>query len=356
VTAVVLLRPASADAGQFERLLADVRRDLAERLLARLRDAGVVDRRLVAGPADDTSFGGRLRTVIADVRHGSGVIVAGAGSAALARLSDLAPFVVTASSGRREARANNRYSSDLLAIGDASVLGGVPDLPSDNALPRWLDEVAGVPVADERRRWRLQFDVDSLLDVALLGGALSGLRTGPSFALVQQRLDAVAAALANRRSEVVVAGRTSPAALAWLERRSRGRIRAIVEERGLRASSALAMAEPPDRPRPPRSVLGAVLDDRGPEALGAVLAELGEAALVDSRVLLAHRLGANEGRWPSAEDRFASDLLLAESVTDPWLRALTLGAREASIPVVLGGHSLVGPGVRLVARRRAAAR
>jgi hypothetical protein len=99
-------------------------------------------------------------------------------------------------------------------------------------------------------------------------------------------------------------------------------------------------------------VLGLDLDVRGPGALGAVLAELGDGAIVDSRVLLAHRLGADEAAWPRAEDRFASDLLLAERIADPWLRALTASARDASIPILLGGHTLVGPGVRLALRRR----
>ena len=32
----------------------------------------------------------------------------------------------------------------------------------------------------------------------------------------------------------------------------------------------------------------------------------------------------------------------------PWLHALTESAIDAPIPIVLGGHNLVGPGVRLV--------
>jgi len=106
------------------------------------------------------------------------------------------------------------------------------------------------------------------------------------------------------------------------------------------------------RSRPPASVVGLLLDRDGPEALGSMLARLGDAALVDSRVLLAHRLGSEEGAWPRAEDRFASDLLLVEPIADPWLRALTKSARDAAIPIVLGGHTLVGPGVRLALGRR----
>jgi hypothetical protein len=98
-------------------------------------------------------------------------------------------------------------------------------------------------------------------------------------------------------------------------------------------------------------VLGALLERDGPGSLGHHLARLGDAALVDTRVLLAHRLGAEEAGWPLPEDRFASDLLLADRIADPWLRALTASATAASIPVLLGGHTLVGPGVRLVVGR-----
>jgi hypothetical protein len=95
-----------------------------------------------------------------------------------------------------------------------------------------------------------------------------------------------------------------------------------------------------------------VLERDGPTALGERLAELGDAALVDSRVLLAHRLGVDEAGWPDGESRFASDLLTASAVADPWLAELTTAAATAPIPIVLGGHTLVGPGVRLIAGGR----
>jgi hypothetical protein len=285
---------------------------------------------------------------------GQGLIVAGAGSAAVARSRDLEPFVGTAASGARQARTNNRYSADVVALGDPSVLRFIPDLPSDNALPRWLAEVAGITVDDEARRWRLQVDVDSPLDVLLLRG-LAGVPDADTV-VVRDRLATVAAVLGDRRAEVLIAGRMSATSLRWLERRTAARIRAFVEERGLRASSPLALGDAGTvmpATRPPRSLLGTVLDPSGPQALGTALAGLADAALVDSRVLLAHRLGADERRWPPAEDRFASDLLLAERVADPWLRELTQAARDAPIPIVLGGHTLVGPGVRLAAAFRA---
>ena len=55
---------------------------------------------------------------------------------------------------------------------------------------------------------------------------------------VTARLAAVRAVAADPRAELLVAGRTSAATLAWLERHTAGRVRAWVEERGLRAALA----------------------------------------------------------------------------------------------------------------------
>ena len=77
----------------------------------------------------------------------------------------------------RVALANNRYSADVVAIARAwPLLGDLPDLPSDNALPRWLAEVAGYEVDDLRRRWRLGVDIDGPLDLVLIGARRSSGR------------------------------------------------------------------------------------------------------------------------------------------------------------------------------------
>src|SRR4029079_1294420 len=96
--------------------------------------------------------------------------------------------------------------------------------------------------------------------------------------------------------------------LAWLERSTVSRTRALVEERGLKTRRA--------GQRPARSSLGFVLDREGPEAFGERLAELADAALIDTRVRIAHRFASEETGWPVAEDRYASDLLLPERVND----------------------------------------
>jgi hypothetical protein len=343
VLVLILHAEARPGAGPLEGWVAAARREIATRHEAAFTAAGAADVRILAGPPDDTPFGARLRGFV-DRERPAGIVVLGSGSIPLATPHDRAALVAAAGSGEAMALANNRYSADVLAISCAEVLRRLPDLPADNALPRWLEEVAGYRV-DELRRWRLGVDVDGPLDLVLLGssGQPVAAPNGIDVRRVASALDRVAGAARSRRAELVLAGRTSARTLVWLERQAAARVRAIVEERGLRTAVA--------GQRPPRSVLGAVLDATGPAAVGSELARLGDAAVVDTRVLLAHRLGADERAWPSAEDRFASDLLLHERIADPWLRELTRAAAEAPIPIVLGGHTLVGPGLRLALAR-----
>lgn len=350
VAVLILHATAPPDAGPLEAWTAAARWELAERHRAAFAAVGATDVRVVAGPPDDTPFGARLRAFVEQERP-SGVVVLGSGSIPLATARDRAALVAAAASSEPVALANNRYSADAVAVSCAETLLRLPDLPSDNVLPRWLDEVAGYRV-DELRGWRLGFDVDGPLDLLLLARRRLAFAhpTGIDLGRVERALASVAAVAGRRRAELVVAGRTSAAALAWMERRTAARIRALVEERGLRSASAAALGDAtldPSLLRPPRSVLGALLDVAGPGSLGGELAKLGDGALVDSRVLLAHRLGADERAWPKAEDRFASDLLRHEDIEDPWLRELTRSAADAAIPIVLGGHTLVGPGLRL---------
>jgi hypothetical protein len=367
----ILHAEAGPNAGTLELALVAARAALAERHRRGFLAAGAADVRVVAGPPDGISFGERLRGLAAEaLRFGaSGIVVLGSGSVPLATERDRRAFVAAAAAVTPAALANNVYSADIVAISSVARLGGLrelPDLPADNALPRWLAEVARVPVT-ALRRWRLGFDLDSPLDLLLSGRASDVARLGGAgidVGAVNARLAGVVAVLADRRAELVLAGRTSAATLGALERGAACRVRALVEERGLRASSVLALGGddggPNTRPeasateparRPPRSTLGMLVDRDGPGALGGLLAQLGDAAVVDTRVLLAHRYGAAEAGWPSAEDRFAGDLLLPDRIADPWLRSLVAGLRDAPIPILAGGHTLVGPGMRLLAAR-----
>ncbi|MGC8634660.1 MAG: hypothetical protein ACP5VP_08350 [Candidatus Limnocylindrales bacterium] len=403
VTLIVFHRPPRSDDPPLNALLAEARQVLLQRHVALFRRAGAARVVLAAArgvdPADFApatqaldpvarppaarapairrpagrdrmpgavvaapggSFGEALAGLVRRERIGACVVL-GSGSVPRLRLGDARRLVTVAESRRAAALTNNRYSSDVCAVSRAAILAELPPLPSDNALPRWLQEVAGYRVRDLPGRERLALDLDTPLDLALLARAADApaqLRNlAEEHGMAVPRLEELRGVAGDRHRELLVFGRSSSRTLAWLERHVRCRVRFLAEERGLRAASPLAMrpsAAPPGaagaRSRAPRATLGRLLADRGPGALPEVVAQFADAALLDSRVLLADRLGPDEAAWPADQDRFASDLLQAAGIHDDWLRTLTAAAAAAPFPILLGGHTLVGPGVRLLLR------
>jgi CTP:molybdopterin cytidylyltransferase MocA len=353
---VLILAPAPApDAGPLTRLLDQARDGLAEHHRREFLAAGAADAVIRREPPDDTPFGARLRRLAAELLPvgPAGLVVLGAAAIPLATPEDRRILLEAAADDAPGALANHRYSADVVALAraDLTLPSLAAGLDTDNALPRWLTESAQIPVRDLRARRHLAMDVDSPLDLVLLaechrdGAAWPSLPAVDDAGHVRTRVAALRTLAADPGAEFMLAGRLSAADLRWAERHTRSR--ALVEERGLRTAAAGALVGRPNR-RPPRSVLGELLVRDGPGSLGRHVAALADGALLDSRVLIAHCAGADERGWPPPEDRYASDLLLADRVADPWLGELTAAAAEAPIPILLGGHSLVGPGVRLV--------
>ncbi|HSC29196.1 MAG TPA: hypothetical protein VLD67_18105, partial [Vicinamibacterales bacterium] len=145
----------------------------------------------------------------------------------------------------------------------------------------------------------------------------------------------------DRYAELVVAGRLPAGTWAELETQTACRVRCFIEERGMRSARGSGGV--------PRSLLAAVLRRSSPADLVGELARLGDAVVLDTRVLMATVAGSAEvSAWPPEEERFASDFGDASRVTTPWLRELTEAATDASVPFVFGGHALVSDGLRLI--------
>jgi hypothetical protein len=356
VTVIILAPARDPGAGPLARVLEDARAWLADELATALRGCRVAPERILRRDTGGRPFGTWLREMAREMEgedgggNPGGLVVLGAGSVPLARREDLEAFLGAAAAGEPGALANSFFSADIVAVAQAArTLADVPaDLAADNALPRWLAEVAGVPVHDRRDRRHLAVDVDTPLDLVLLEDARPGIPVpAPEDARpVRARLASLRALARDPAAELLVAGRMSAADLARVERGSRARTRALIEERGLRTAQLAEALGHPNR-RPPRSLLGELLVREGPGRLGALVADLADGALIDTRVLVAARAGADERAWPAPEDRFASDLLLPGRVRDPWLRALTEGVADAPVPILLGAHTLVGPGAPL---------
>jgi hypothetical protein len=277
-----------------------------------------------------------------------------AGAGALALLPDAALDELLAPIAG-EVVANNRFSADAFVVaGDtAAALAALEASGSDNGAVRALEEAGfrSRDLADALSR----FDVDTPLDLALLRLAtrlptarrldrriaafldMASLPGGRS--LEVPHAEALGAVMRDRDAELVVAGRIPSAAWAYLERETACRVRCFVEERGMRSA----------RGHRPRSLLARWARERGAASLVDELSRLGDAVILDTRVLMAALTGsADAAAWPPAEERFASDFGDAGRVSTPWLAELTGAARAASVPVLCGGHALVSDGLRIL--------
>ena len=216
-----------------------------------------------------------------------------------------------------------------MAFGPASAITDVEPPASDNVLARTLELGAGLPVQVLPRTVYTLFDIDSPGDLAILslvGGGGPRLRQMlASLDLEVSRYRDVLPLLTSRKAQVMVAGRVGSHSWRYLERETACRVRLVAEERGMEADGRLVKGEV-------RSLLGFYLEEVGVEGLVKALAELADAAVIDTRVLLGH-LGLEVGRG----QRFLSDLGQQDCIQDPFLRDLTASALSAPIPVLLGG-------------------
>ncbi len=285
--------------------------------------------------AGDFHFGRRLADVIRRHRVESAVYVGG-GSVPLFGADEFADVASRLAGGT--AVTNNAFSSDLVAFPVSErTLAVIEGVDRDNGLARALKEDARLDVHGLERTLATQFDIDTPTDVCIL--ALTGdggprLRTCVrSLDLDLSRYRAVLPLFADQTKQLLVAGRVGTQAWSYLERETACRVRLFAEERGMEADGRASDGGA-------RSLLGFHLEAVGLERFFETLAELGDAAFIDTRVILAHKRIDT-----SREDRFLSDLGGWQEIRDPFLRDFTRAALEAPIPVLLGGHSLMSGGL-----------
>jgi hypothetical protein len=232
---------------------------------------------------------------------------------------------------------NNVQSADLVAFNPASVLEQYPLPATDNALVLLLRYDAGFEQSLLPTTLGTQFDIDTPTDLLILADSPFG---GPKLrqALSSMELNTevvrqVKDVLRGQYLDVALIGRIGAPAIARINHHFKVRLRVFSEERGMKALGRLERNEVV-------SLLGFWLEEVGPERFFAYLEKTVSAALIDTRVLFAHM------KKPLSDaDRFYSDLGLYQQVEDPFVREFTRAATFSSIPVILGGHSLVTGGV-----------
>jgi hypothetical protein len=289
-------------------------------------------------PGEAFAYGDRLRGIVGRLGLERPAVM-GSGSVPLLGVEEF-QFVaeqLQARDGRFV--TNNFFSSDLTAWTPGDAIERVGEFDRDNVLPRRLRDEAGLAPVIMPRTTATQFDLDTPADLAVMAlregiapGLAAAARAVPP--KVVERYRAIMPVLCDRTAELVVAGRVGSQAWQYLERETACRVRVFSEERGLATAGPGHVAH---------SVLGFLLEEVGIERFFRRMALLGDAVVLDTRVIEAHL-----GLAPSREDRFQSDLFASEAIGDPFLRDFTAAAFEAPVPVLLGGHSLVAGGLMVL--------
>lgn len=229
---------------------------------------------------------------------------------------------------------NNPLSTDLIAVRPASILTSI-ELPAfDNFLGYLIWEAGFRRIVSDGRPW-LWFDLDTPTDYLILE-TRKELRKRTEKALSElnwprEPIRAALKALGKRRPELFLGGRVGTRIIDFLNHHLMSRVRTISEERGMKALGR-------DSAGKVRSLMAEFIEAVGFKTFFRLISECCDAAFIDSRVLFSH--------WSSGEtdanDRYNSDLFRLEKIRDPRIREFTGEALRARIPVLLGGHGLVG--------------
>ncbi len=229
---------------------------------------------------------------------------------------------------------NNVQSADIVAWSPAEAILTIEPPVMDNVLAGELRYQAGLPQVLMPHSVGIHFDIDTPTELLFLK-VLPGVGPRTKAALDALDLDVAPllrakAVLASKSyAETFIYGRVGAPIIAHLNSNLALRLRVYSEERGMKALGRIEKGQV-------TSFIGDYIEHLGIEAFFSYLTKVCQVAFVDTRVIFSHfKLN------PSESDRFNSDLGNWQLIQDPFIREFTKRAVEASIPVILGGHTLV---------------
>jgi hypothetical protein len=234
---------------------------------------------------------------------------------------------------------NNLHSTDWALTNEVTPLKSLHErLPSDNPIGWVYAQETDVKVISEPPSAATRLDIDTPMDYAVLFGhpdvgphLKQFLKSVPED--VVQRVSDLKAVLSSQAKTLVVIGRASAHLWQQLERQTQIWVRLFVEERGMVASRRLARGEV-------QSLVAMMIGELGPQSFIKKLAKMADAVIWDTRVWMGAEIG-----WPSAADRFTSDLGRIDEIQNEKLRELTIAIKEADIPILAGGYGVVSGGL-----------
>ena len=244
ITVLIFHRPASSGEPDLVRVLSDVRSELIERHSRMFRRAGAKDIRIIDEWHEGMSFGEVLAELVLGARRSDRVERRRSSVAQHVRCEPPGLHCRAASDGRLDRTiAFHRTSSRSVGRGLCALCR---HFPATSRRPRRLEEQAEDTVAEllvaapPRSRsghtpgHRSRSPRENGTQVVAQGGLDKRVCDFSRLAEIRELA-------ANPHRELLVFGRSSSGTLRWLERNVRARVRFLAEERGLRASSPLAI-------------------------------------------------------------------------------------------------------------------
>ncbi len=307
-------------------------------LLARAENEGRVISRDISHR--DFHFGRELQELVADYKPEK-LFYLGAASFPLIQEEELVNVVSVIQSRDNFVYTNNPQSSDLAAFSPAKAIFDIEPPESDNSLAISLRDQAGLEMELMPHSRGIFFDLDTPVDFLILSdSSYVGRRTREALAampLDHELLNKAKEVLRGYYRDVAVIGRIGAPLIAHLNCNLKLRLRIFSEERGMKALGREAAGEV-------ELLLCYLMEEVGVEKFFRYLEKVAELAIIDTRVLFAHR----KLKLP-AEQRYFADLGRWEQLNDPWLKSFVKAAVNSAIPVLMGGHSLVSGGLWVLA-------
>ncbi len=293
-----------------------------------------VDPRLIPDRFDDTSkfhFGHWLFDRIRKY-HLLNLFYWGSGASPLITGEIIDGICTSLVDGENILYTNNFFSADWVAFTPAStaLLMEPPRLDNNLAYSLWQNRaMRSIYIAPSVE---IVGDVDTPADLMVLSvhpkTGEEARRVLESLALNTEPVRRFCRLLKDR-NRIFLSGRVGSSLFKYLDTNCPCSFRILSEERGMRSFGRL-------KKRQVKSILGALVDNLGIDGAFDFIEGICDGAVIDTRVLFAHRLG-----HVGTRDRFYSDLFQPENIKDPFVAQFTRRAGNSSIPVLLGGHSLI---------------
>lgn len=284
-------------------------------------------------------FGDKFKEILKKYEPSSLLYFSG-GSGVLFDVRDLDEFSRLLLEREGAIVANNFYSSDFVGLNPASKILE-EQLPDRDNMLGWKSRGAGYEPFELKRSAKTQYDIDTPLDLiplSITDVAENNLEeTLKSLWFKSKDLEEIVPLLTDAQSSITFVGRIGSSTWNYLEKTAACETNIVSEGRGLYASGSKDRSSK-------EYIANVLLEEKG--MAGALDCLLGdsEALFLDTRVLYAGR-----GMWPSAPDRFWSDLKEPEKINDEFVRDLTRASMNFDQPLVLCGHSMISGAMYLLA-------